>query len=90
MASLDQVPSGIKQILNRSMGSDNPPSLTHRFESPHPSLSHPGRLVALFGTVIGILVSGVDRLGDYLSVCNRIAAQLIRNDLPGLLAMRSQ
>ena len=41
------------------MGSNKPLSLCHRFESSgchitHPSLSHPGRLVRLLGTIVGI------------------------------------
>jgi hypothetical protein len=58
------MPANIEQIGNSSMGVYKTLSLPHRFELPHPSLPDPGRLVRLVGTVIFILLSTVDRLGN--------------------------
>ena len=48
--------------------------LGHRLESPYPSLFDPGRLVRLFGPIIGILLSDMDCLWGEASVGDGIAA----------------
>ena len=72
------------------MSSNESLRLSHRLESPHPSLSYPGRLVRLFCPIILILLSTVDRCGNQLAMCNTITAQLIRHDLSWLAAMRPE
>jgi hypothetical protein len=69
--------------------------LLDRFEPPgcrttHTALSYPGRFVRLLGPIVRILRRNVDGLWNQLPVCNTITSQLIRNDLPGLSAMRPQ
>ncbi len=43
--------------------------------------SHPRRIVRLFCPIVGILVGLVDRLWDYLAVCDTLTTQLVRHDL---------
>jgi hypothetical protein len=74
MLSAHQVPTWIEQRLYRRMSSNESLRLSHQLESPHPSLSHPGRLMRLFGTIVRIPVSHMDRLRDYLSMSYWIAA----------------
>ena len=66
------------------MGSNESLRLPHRLESPHPSLSYPGRLMRLLSPIILILLRAVDRLRHQFPVGDTIAAQLVRDDLPGL------
>ena len=49
-------------------------SLPYRFESPHPPLPEPGRLMRLFGPVILILIGAVYRLGDEFTVSDPITS----------------
>jgi hypothetical protein len=72
------------------MGSHKPLSLRHRFESSHPSLPHPGRLVRLLGTIVGISVSDMYGFRHHFPMRYRVATQLVRHDLPGFTAMISQ
>ena len=64
--------------------------LPHRFESPHPSLPHPGGLMGLLSPIVFILFSAVDRIREDLAMGNRLAPKLIRNDLPGFSAVIAQ
>jgi hypothetical protein len=65
-------------------------SLLHRFESSHPTLSHPGRFMGLLCPIIRILRSIVDYVRNQVSMSNAITAQLICDNLPGFAPMRSQ
>ena len=58
--------------------------LHYRFETPHPSLSYTSRLMRLLCSIVLILFSAVDRLGDQLSMSYAIASQFIGDNLPGL------
>ena len=84
------MPPQVEQIADGSMGGDECLGLPYRLESPHPSLSHPGRLMGLLSPIILILLSTVDCLGDQFTMCYAITAQFIGNDLPRLTAMASQ
>ena len=64
----DEMPSQIEQITDGSVGTQKPLSLTYGLESPHPSLPHPGRLMGLLCSIILILFSAVDHIGDQLSM----------------------
>jgi hypothetical protein len=57
---------------------------------PDTSVSHSGHLMRLLCSVILILLSAVNRLGDQLKMCNSIALQLIRHDLSGFAVMVPQ
>ncbi len=46
------------------MGTQKSLRLTDRFKSPHPTLSHPSRLMRLLGPIILILLSTVNHLGE--------------------------
>ena len=87
MLSPDQVPSQIEEIRYGSVGTSESLSLSHRFEPPHPPLSYPGRFMRLIRPIILIMLSTVDGLRDQIPVCDTIAAQLIRDDLPGFCTM---
>ena len=89
MFSPDQVPSKIEQIADGSMGGDESLRLAHRFESPHPTLSNPGRLVGLLSAVILILFGTVDRFRNQLPVGHPVTSQLVSYDFPGFASMRS-
>jgi len=86
----DLVPTKIEEILDSSMGSHESLSLDNRLELSHPSLPHPGRLMRLLCPIIGVLICHVHRLRDDLSMCDRIAAQLVCHNLPGLTSMASK
>ena len=60
------------------------PGLPRRFESTHAPLSHSRRLMGKLGPVVGIPGRSVNRIRDQLTVCDPVAAQLVRHDLPGL------
>ena len=79
----------IEQVLHSGMGAHKSLRLPYRFESPHPPLPEPGRLMRLFGPVILILIGAVYRLGDEFTVSDPITSQFIRYDLPGFSTMRS-
>ena len=76
--------------MDSSMCTQKPLSLTSRFESPHPPLSHPGRLVRLLGPIILILLGTVNRLRNQFPMSYAIAPQFISHDLPGFSAMGAQ
>ena len=90
MLGANQVPAQIEEIGYGSMSTQKSLGLVHRFESPHPSLSHSGRLVRLLGPIILTLFSTMDRLWHQLTMCNAIASQLIRHYLSGLSTMAAQ
>jgi hypothetical protein len=54
------------------MRGDESLRLTNRLESPHPSLPDPGRLMRLFGPVIGILVDDMDRFWYHITMRDRV------------------
>jgi hypothetical protein len=64
--SSDQMSAEIEQIGNRCMGTQESLSLPDRFESPHPALSYPGRLMRLLCSVVALLIGDLDRFRDYL------------------------
>ena len=72
------------------MGTQESLSMPDRFESSHPSLSYPVRLMRLFGPVVLILFGTVDCLGHQLSKSKAVASQFIGHDLPRLLTVTSQ
>ena len=82
MLSTDFVPSQIEQIRYCGMHTQESSSLPRWFKPSHHPLPHPGRLVWLFSAIIGIPISDVDHLRDYLSLGDRIAAQFVCHDLP--------
>ena len=90
MLSSNQVPAEIEQVLHSSMCTQKPLSLTHRLESPHPSLPDPGRLMRLFCPIILILFCTADHTRHQLSMRNTITPQLIGNDLPWLSSIAPQ
>ena len=59
-------------------------SLPNRFESPHPSLPYPGRLMRLLHPIILILFSAMNDIWHQLSMSDWVAAQFVGHDLPGL------
>lgn len=68
--------------MDSLMGRQKSLSLADRLESPHPLLSHPGRLMGLLGPVIGILVIHTNGFRDHLPAGNTIAVQFVGHDLP--------
>ena len=87
MVSPNQVPSKIEQTVNGGMGGYKSLRLDHRFEASHPTFSHPGCLMGLLSSIILILLGTVDRLWHHFPMSDRITAQFISHDLPGLAAM---
>ena len=73
MLSPEQVPPQIEKVMNRGMGCHKFLCLPRRLESPHPSLSYPGRLMGLLSTVVGILISDMDGAWGDFPVRDRIA-----------------
>ena len=67
-----------------------PLSLPNRLELSHIPRSHPSHLMGLFGSIILVLLSAVDRIGNQLTMCDSITTQFVGNDLPRLAAMASQ
>lgn len=49
-------------------------SLSHGFESPHATFSHPGRLVRLLSAIVLILFVAVDRFRNQFTMCNTVAS----------------
>ena len=90
MFSPDQVPTHIEKILYSSMRGHETLRLPGRLEPPHPPLSHSGRLMRLFYSVISITFCDMNRLRDKLSVGDPIAAQFVRHDLPRFTTMDSR
>jgi len=90
MLRFDQVAPQIIQIGDSCMSSYESLSLPDRFESPHPSLSHPGRLMRLLGPIISILICHMECFGYDLSMSHTIASQFIRHDLPRRTTMAFQ
>ena len=83
------MPTQVEKIRYGSMNTQESLCLPDRLELPHPSLSHPGRLMRLLSAIILILPSAVDRLWDQFALSNAIAAQFVGNDLSRLAAMAS-
>ena len=69
------------------MGTQKSLSLPGRLEFPHSPLPHSGRLMGLLDSIVGILVSHMDRFRDDLPMGDPITSQLIGDDLPGFNAM---
>ena len=90
MLSANKMSTEVEQIGDCSMSSHKSLSLPHRLESPHPSLSHPGSLMRLFGPIILILLGTVNRVSNHLPMRYAIAPQFIRHDLPGLPSVAPQ
>ena len=84
------MPSQIEQIIDSGMSIQKPLSLPHCIAASPPSLHHPGRLMRLLCTIIGITFCKVDGLGDQLPVSYSIATQLIDHDLSGIAAVTAQ
>jgi len=82
----NQVPAEIEQIGYSSMHTQESLCLPNRFKLAHTPFPYPGRLMRLLCPVILSLFGTVDSLGNELPMGNAIAAQLIRNDLPGFTA----
>ena len=57
--------------------------LTRRFESTHAPLSHSRRLMRKLCLVVGVPGCVVNRFRDQLLLCDPVAPQLVRHDLPG-------
>ena len=74
MFSTDHVPTQVEKILYSSMSGHESLSLPNRFESPHPSLPYPGRLMRLFRPIALILLSAMDRAWYQLSMDYPVAA----------------
>ena len=64
--------------------------LPGRLELSHPSLPYSSHLMRLFGSIILVLLSAVDRIGNQLTMCDSITTQFVGNDLPRLAAMAAQ
>jgi hypothetical protein len=64
------------------MSAEKSLSLPDRLEFLHSSLPHPGWLVGLLNTIVRILGSVVDFLGDHFPAGNAIATQFVGHDLP--------
>jgi len=71
------------------MGTQKSLSPPDRLEFPHSSLPHPGWLMGLLDSVVGILVIHLNGFRDHLPAGNAIATQLICYDFPGFTAMAS-
>jgi hypothetical protein len=56
------------------MGTQEPLRLPDRFEPPHHSLPHPGRLVRLLCPIFLVLLGTLDRLGYRLTMRYAIAS----------------
>ena len=89
MLSPDQLPTGVEEVSDSSMGTHKSLGLLDRFELPHTSFPNPGRLVRLFCPIVRILRRIMDDLRNQLSMSNAIASQLIRHDLSGFTTMDS-
>ncbi len=72
MISRYKMPTQIEKIVDGGMSTQKPLSLTHRLESPHSALSHPGRLVRLLCAIVGIPISDVNGLRYNLAMSNTI------------------
>jgi hypothetical protein len=82
--SPDQMPSKIEQIANCRMGTQESLSLLHRFESSHPTLSHPGRFMRLLRPIVRVSRRIVDYIRHQFSMGHTVASQFVRHDVPGL------
>ncbi len=90
MFSTDKMPVKVEENTNSGMHSKKSLSLPARFESPHLSLPGPDCLMRLLCPIIGIPICGMIGLRDKLSMGNRIAAYLIRDNLPGFATIAPQ
>jgi hypothetical protein len=84
------MPPEIEQITDGSVSAQEPLRLFYRFESSHPSLSYPSRLVRLLSPIIGVMIRNMYRFRHHFPMRYRVATQLVRHDLPGFAAMISQ
>jgi hypothetical protein len=64
--------------------------VTDRLEPSHHALSHPGRLMGLLCTIIGVLRIVMNNIRHKLPMCDSITAQLVGHNLSGFAAMTSQ
>ena len=65
-------------------------SLRYGFELPHTPLAHPGALMRLLRSIVGILRRIVNSFGNQFPVGDAIASQFVGNNLPGCTAMASE
>jgi hypothetical protein len=80
----NQVPPQVEQVVDGRIDTQGALGLPHCFESTHAPLSHPRRLMGKLCSIVGIPGCVVNRIRDQLSMCDPIAAQPVRHDLPGL------
>jgi hypothetical protein len=78
MASRDQVPAKIEQIIHSGMNTQESLRLPRRLEAEHTPFSHTSRLVKKLCPVICILGCIVKDFRDEVSMRNAIAPQLVR------------
>ena len=84
MVSEHQVTTEIELIVVRSMDTQKSLCLSGGLEFPHSPLPHPGRLMGLLDSVVGILVINMNGFRDQFPAGNTIAAQFIGHNLPRL------
>jgi hypothetical protein len=61
------MPAEVKQIVDRSMSSNETLSLANRLELPHTTFTNPSSFMGLLCPIVFILFGGMDRLRNYLS-----------------------
>jgi|TARA_B110000238_G_scaffold180584_1_gene204707 hypothetical protein len=74
----NQMTAPIEKVTDNSMSTRKSLSLAHRFEPPHPSLPYSGRLMGLLCSIILVLLSAVDRIGNQLTMRYTMISQFIR------------
>jgi hypothetical protein len=83
----NQMTAQIEKVTDSGMDTQKSLRMPCRFEPPHPSLPHPSRLVRLLCSIILVLLSTVDRIGNQLTMCDSMTTQLVGNDLTGFASM---
>ena len=71
-----------EQVLNRPMDDKKALSLTDRSEASHLLLLLPRRLMRSLNSVVLVLTCAVDHGWEDLTMCGRIAAEFVGNQLP--------
>ena len=77
MSGPQQVSAYPEEILYEAVHSCEALHLGGRLEAPHLTLALPSRLMGNFGSIVGVLVRGVDHGRHHGPTSRRIAAQLV-------------
>ncbi len=79
-----------EEILHEAVHGHEALDVGGRLEAPHLALALTGRLVGDFGSIVRVLIRGVDHGRHHGTMSRRVTAQLVRDQPAGFAALSCQ